>query len=325
MIITCASCLTKFNLDDSKIPAQGTKVRCSRCKHVFMVVPSPRAAAEVGEDFESFAKEHEDLLEPGGGREEPSVSRREKESNLRPPREEEEEIAVPTEGEEEIEPFSIPEAPAEKPTARRQPSGFKDEEKPSGRQLRMGKRATREKKGPSLFFALLVVLIVLVFGAFYLWTELQSGGSLSRYVASPMKKVSDLWEQIWKTEREGLIVRDMDGYEEKFGEIPIYILEGKVYNQSGSSRKYVSLKVMLFDQNRNQIAQRETICGRTMTREELKAVPSTFFKGDMVLKPQSERETVCRSGQAVPFWVAFKDLPRQATGFKVEILRAPRQ
>ncbi|SDK51867.1 MJ0042 family finger-like domain-containing protein [Maridesulfovibrio ferrireducens] len=39
MIITCSNCETKFNLPDSKIPAGGVKVKCSKCANVFKVSP----------------------------------------------------------------------------------------------------------------------------------------------------------------------------------------------------------------------------------------------------------------------------------------------
>ncbi|SMF33746.1 DUF3426 domain-containing protein [Desulfovibrio gilichinskyi] len=39
MIITCPNCETKFNLPDSKIPAGGAKVKCSKCANVFKVTP----------------------------------------------------------------------------------------------------------------------------------------------------------------------------------------------------------------------------------------------------------------------------------------------
>jgi predicted Zn finger-like uncharacterized protein len=39
MIITCQECTTRFNLDESVINAEGSKVRCSMCKHVFTVFP----------------------------------------------------------------------------------------------------------------------------------------------------------------------------------------------------------------------------------------------------------------------------------------------
>ena len=51
MILQCDQCNTKFKLDDSKIKAGGVKVRCSKCKHVFVVnkeVPQDEA------DFDSI-------------------------------------------------------------------------------------------------------------------------------------------------------------------------------------------------------------------------------------------------------------------------------
>ncbi len=37
MIVACEKCSTEFQLDDSKVPAKGIRVRCSRCKHTFRV------------------------------------------------------------------------------------------------------------------------------------------------------------------------------------------------------------------------------------------------------------------------------------------------
>ncbi|MBF0411494.1 MAG: zinc-ribbon domain-containing protein [Desulfamplus sp.] len=39
MIITCEKCSTKFNLDESILKKEGSKVRCSSCRHVFKVYP----------------------------------------------------------------------------------------------------------------------------------------------------------------------------------------------------------------------------------------------------------------------------------------------
>ena len=39
MIVTCEECSTQFQLNDSKVPAGGIRVRCSRCKHAFLVQP----------------------------------------------------------------------------------------------------------------------------------------------------------------------------------------------------------------------------------------------------------------------------------------------
>ncbi len=39
MIVTCENCQTGFNLDERLLKAEGSKVRCSKCKHVFTAYP----------------------------------------------------------------------------------------------------------------------------------------------------------------------------------------------------------------------------------------------------------------------------------------------
>jgi predicted Zn finger-like uncharacterized protein len=41
MIIVCGNCQTRFQLEDSLLPAEGARVRCSRCQHRFHVKPPP--------------------------------------------------------------------------------------------------------------------------------------------------------------------------------------------------------------------------------------------------------------------------------------------
>ncbi|HEY7724889.1 MAG TPA: zinc-ribbon domain-containing protein, partial [Anaeromyxobacteraceae bacterium] len=52
MIVTCSSCQTRFRIGDDRIGPQGARVRCSRCKAVFVVrrvepdtAPAPWTAA----------------------------------------------------------------------------------------------------------------------------------------------------------------------------------------------------------------------------------------------------------------------------------------
>lgn len=42
MILQCDQCNTKFKLDDAKIKEGGVKVRCSKCRHVFLVTREPQ-------------------------------------------------------------------------------------------------------------------------------------------------------------------------------------------------------------------------------------------------------------------------------------------
>lgn len=46
MIVTCEQCSTQFQLNDAKVPARGIRVRCSRCKHAFLVQPAGLSPAD---------------------------------------------------------------------------------------------------------------------------------------------------------------------------------------------------------------------------------------------------------------------------------------
>jgi predicted Zn finger-like uncharacterized protein len=54
VIVTCERCATQFQLDDSRVPKEGVRVRCSRCKHAFEVhLPGTAPAAAATEEEES--------------------------------------------------------------------------------------------------------------------------------------------------------------------------------------------------------------------------------------------------------------------------------
>ncbi|MBW2503409.1 MAG: zinc-ribbon domain-containing protein [Deltaproteobacteria bacterium] len=59
MIIQCDECQTRFRLADEKVKSKGTKVRCSRCKHVFTVFPAHTPPREDQPDLAATAAERE--------------------------------------------------------------------------------------------------------------------------------------------------------------------------------------------------------------------------------------------------------------------------
>jgi len=356
MIVTCASCLTKFNLDDSRIPSKGTNVRCSRCRHVFYVVPPPDQKEEADESFESFTKQHKELFKPGEKEEadESFESFTKQHKELFKPGEKKEadesfesfakqhkELFKPGEKEEEFPEFSSPLEFAKEPMAAEEeeeafPFSEKApaekgmgmapsvEEEPETEAFKPKKMVHRERRRPSLFLVLVVVLILLGFGVFYyLWTGVGSVGQLSSYFENPIGKITHLWNQIGGTEKRGLTIGDLTGYEEKVGEFPLFIIEGKVNNQSRFTKKHIKVKVAIFDQNKVKVAEKETVCGRIIGREELKTLPPESFLGEIVTKPKTENEMIADSGKAIPFMLIFKHLSSQATKFTVEIVEAP--
>ncbi|MGW8312920.1 MAG: DUF3426 domain-containing protein [Desulfuromonadales bacterium] len=57
MIIQCEACQTRFRLADEKVKPGGIKVRCSKCKEVFAVMPPEPEPPEEKFDFDSFNME----------------------------------------------------------------------------------------------------------------------------------------------------------------------------------------------------------------------------------------------------------------------------
>ena len=323
MIITCASCLTKFNLDDSRISPKGVKVRCSRCHHVFYVVPPPETKEEVMEDFESFAKFHEDLIMPGE-ESTPKPGREEERREPFPPQKEEEPLHKPkppetAAPEQEEDAFLFGEKELKETEGMEE--GFLEREEKT--EVKPSKSKELVRKRPAPLLAILFVLLLLVFGLFYLWTEMGSGGKPSPYLEMPGQKIKEVWNRIWGTEKGGLTIGDLTGYEERAGDISLFIIEGRVSNQSRFTKKQIKVKVLIFDQDKTKLAEKEAICGRILSRQELKSQPPAFFKGEMVIKPQTEKEMVVSSGKVAPFMVIFRDPLGQGKEFKVEIIEAP--
>jgi predicted Zn finger-like uncharacterized protein len=58
VIVTCERCTTQFQLDASRLPAGGSRVRCSRCKHAFVVTPPGGAGEDAIHRAASDAARH---------------------------------------------------------------------------------------------------------------------------------------------------------------------------------------------------------------------------------------------------------------------------
>ena len=50
MIITCEACSTQFVLDDALIKPEGSKVKCSKCQHIFTAFPPDHPNVKVPDE-----------------------------------------------------------------------------------------------------------------------------------------------------------------------------------------------------------------------------------------------------------------------------------
>ncbi|UCD84442.1 MAG: zinc-ribbon domain-containing protein [Deltaproteobacteria bacterium] len=71
MIVSCPRCKTKFKIDDSRVPPEGRKLKCSRCQVVFLIKRRPTPPAPMGKririlvahESETFCQRVKKLLE----------------------------------------------------------------------------------------------------------------------------------------------------------------------------------------------------------------------------------------------------------------------
>jgi predicted Zn finger-like uncharacterized protein len=68
MIIICPQCLTKFKLDEDRVPLGGAKARCSKCQHIFQVRQEPlgQPASSVEISPKEFPEEFEERSQRKG-------------------------------------------------------------------------------------------------------------------------------------------------------------------------------------------------------------------------------------------------------------------
>jgi hypothetical protein len=278
--------------------------------------PAPKEE-EPMEDFESFIKSQGEFAEPSPKGPEVSRSKADKREEIGFPGEEED-MGFP----EEEEALFTKEAPAKKgaPVIPFEPE---PEEKAEVKPVKPMRMTPQEKRRPPVVFLLIIFLVLLVLGGFFLWTEYGSKGKITPYLKYPVQKGIALWNQLLGVKQEGLVVGDLNRYDEKVGDSFLSVIEGKVKNQSQFARKYIKIRVEIFDQQKNKITEKETLCGLNIGLDGLKSLPPEFFETEMLIQPQKPQELVIPTGKEAPFMVVFKDLTSQAREFNVEILEAP--
>jgi predicted Zn finger-like uncharacterized protein len=173
MIVTCASCLTKFNLEESRIPARGAKVRCSRCRHVFYVVSSPESRQVAADLDAGFSGSPDPVAAPIREESRPA------DTSLPP---------FSSAGADETD-FPLPPEPAAPPQPVRREKVEVQTSRPK-RSLQVDKPT---RSAPAI--ALIILLILLVIAFFCFWTGY--GETLYSYLEYPARKIADVWNQLW--------------------------------------------------------------------------------------------------------------------------------
>jgi predicted Zn finger-like uncharacterized protein len=299
MIVQCEKCGTQYNLDDTKVRPGETKVRCSRCQHVF-TVPQPLTLdegnifGETGQQAEDeFMKEWAKELPP----QKPSEPAPPAPDQAPPPR-----AFVPPSAEEPVFGEETPKEETPSPEEEIFPVS------PSA------VREVPEKKERKISTTLLlaILFIVIIFVSFYYWTKKGTSFPAFEYI---YEKIYTLMEG---ERAQKLFLIGLRGSEHTLEGGTVYVIQGKVANRSEKTKKLVKLKGSLFDKAGKEVATSIGYCGITITNEEIKNTPYESLQSSFGFISAGQAHPVPSQG-ALPFTIIFFSPPPGATQYRVDI------
>ena len=308
MIVQCEKCGAQYNIDDTKVKPGETKVRCTQCQYVF-TVPHPLTLNErdiFGETEEkaedAFMKEWAQDVPPQPPQE-PKQPVPPAADQAPPPR-----AFVPPSAEE---PLAGAGTPVEEIPTDETPSS--EQEIFPASPVPVGEAPTKRERKISTTFLLAILLIVIVFVAFYFWTKKGVSIPAFEYV---YEKIYTLMEG---EKAEKVFIVTMKGSEYTLEGGKVFVIQGKVANRSEQTKQLVKLKGTLFDKVGKEVATSTGYCGITISDGEIanstyESLKSSFgFIGAGQAPPFP-------SQQNLPFTIIFFSPPEGASDFRVDIV-----
>ena len=342
MVIECEKCHTKFNLDEKLLKNTGSKVRCSRCKHLFIAFPT-----EAELEVEEIPVEALEEIEPRPPVKEEAAPAQEQATQTpeQVPQEAQEEMdfskTMIQEYDEEIEPISIEDLPIfdedeelevegeeRKDISRAMGRAAKVEERVVARdefekiedvpEPRMAVRpppVVKKKRGKGLRITLLLILLLIVaVGAAIRFKP----GFLPDYI--PFVKKAPPKKQAFDIGNKRLSFKDLSGTfvnSEKAGKL--FVVKGWVTNKYPDRRSYIRIRSKILDSKRAEILSKIVFAGHPLTDKELQSLPLEEIDKKLRDKlGKNKMNTNVLPNASIPFVIVFNSLPEDMSEFTVE-------
>jgi predicted Zn finger-like uncharacterized protein len=324
MIIQCEKCRTKFNLDESLLKNDGSKVRCSLCKHVFMAYPPEQAFYE---DFDTIGMSQEEL-EGVLAEEVADAGEKDQEVGFDAVFEEtlEDLEKLETISSEDLDDFVGKEAAATEETIAH--TKMKKEPLPAdieeeyvegyGDEAEVATTASVQERRPrSRFLPIFLVIIFLLTGTaavIYFWAPELIPDFLS-FLKPPVK------QEIIDMGTRRLSFHAVDGSfvdSEKAGKL--FVVRGMVKNGYPKSRSFILIKVEILDDKGGQVVRRKlAYAGNNFKNEEIKVMSMEEIGKAMKNRYGMGRKNFnVPTNTTIPFMAVFEDLPKNLGEFTVE-------
>lgn len=307
MIIECEGCRSKFNLDESLLKREGSKVRCSVCKHIFTAYPpepeihgSGRIEMEetVALDSPPILAERDDSS-PARPRDQ-NFDRAFQDALEEPP-----DDSVISGKEEEFQGRDDLEGP----------SGMDDQYPDTAEPEEEGPSTRREKSTIRALPIILVIVLILLAGsaAIYFLAPQLLPDSLSFLKPHQKEEVVDVGTArlSFGNVKGGFIQSEQGGQ--------LFVIQGIVINNYPRDRSYILVKGSLLDDKGQVVKTKLAYAGNVFNEEQLKTMPLEEINKGLKNRPgaQNANAAVKPEGQ-IPFSIVIENLPENLSEFTVE-------
>lgn len=311
MVITCENCGTRFNLDETLLRKDGSKARCSVCRHVFMVFPPSSSNAD--QEFEQTVA----LEAPLGVRDTDAASHFQEEDAFDQVLDESLEDRAPSSDLSEDMDFSgmedIPGDDELLPADAEEPAEEEIFREPEEMDFvpATPKRSAKSK----VLLVILIILLLLAGGtaAVVYWAPQMLPGFLS-----PLKPVQ-------KTTIVDLGVRRLSFKavtgaffkSKKAGNL--FVIKGTVTNGYPESRRLILIQGTILNDKGDVVRKRVAYAGNTFKEDQMDQM--TFAEFDKAMKNpmgNNGNKGVVPPDGSIPFMIVFENLPENLSEFTVE-------
>ena len=346
MIIECEKCHAKFNLDENLLKETGSKVRCSRCKHVFTAFPPERelqieeAPAEELEETEELAAEEifkqEDLL---SDLEKTFAQEVEEEVEIS---KEEEEVEI-SEEKEEIEAISFDElsqldsGPIKRAEAERLDTHeAMDRAAKVEQEITAQKEVEREeeveeqeeparprpiirKTGRSRLWITILLIVLIIIGAGAALMVFKPGFLPESF---PLFKRPLSKDQAFDMGNKRLSFKDLNGSfvnSKKAGKL--FVVKGLVTNMYPDKRSFIRIRSNILDSKGKAVKSKIVYAGNPISDKELLSLSMEEVDNRLRDKfGKNKMNTNIPPNSSIPLMIVFGNLPQDLSEFEVEAI-----
>lgn len=310
MIIECEGCRSKFNLDESLLKREGSKVRCSVCKHIFTAYP-PEPEFPAGRSSGRMEMEETVALDSPpilAERDESSSARgrnRQFDQAFQDALDDETAAISRISGKEEIEGHADLEGPSgmddQDPALEET-----DEEPPTARPQRSSIR-------PLPVILLLVLIILAASSAVYFLAPGLLPESLSFLKPHQKEEVTDMGvaRLSFGNVKGGFVLSEKEGQ--------LFVIHGVVTNNYPKGRSFILVKGSLLNDKGQVVKTKMAYAGNVFNEEQLKTMPLEEINKGLKNRSgvQNANASVKPEGQ-IPFSIVIENLPENLSEFTVE-------